>query len=193
MHFASRWRGHVHKGILYRISSNRKLIYKIPLDNPASYTPIRVFADNDQDFIEDIAMCMTHEGGVLIECYHYTATGYNRRNGIVYPDGTVVLPEYSYEGTYNNHNGDYKYSGYYYTTDDDLTIWGYWDGEQITRMWAANYLGTINNLASEVVKTPAETMKIVYTLTDINDEEPEEDDGSGDGSGDDPDGGDGGA
>lgn len=183
MHFAARWCGHVHKGVLYRISGNRKLIYKIPLDNPASYTPIRVFADDDPDYIEDLARCMTHEGALLIECYHYTATGYNRLNGIVYPDGTVVLPEYSYEGTYNNHNQDYKYSYYYFTTDDDLTIWGYYDGARLARMWAANYMGTINNLAAEIVKTPAETMKIVYTLTDIDEEEQAADSGSEEESG----------
>ena len=182
MYFAGRWCGHVHKGVLYRMSSNRKLIYKIPLDLPQSYTPIRVFPDTSNDYVEDLAYCAPHEGGVYIECYHYTTTGYNRLNGFLYPDGTVVLPEYSYMGTYNNHNGDYKYSGYFWTTDDDLTIWGYWDSEQLTRMWAANYLGTINNLASEIVKTPAETMKVIYTLTDIDDEET---DTGGDGEADD--------
>ena len=43
------------------------------------------------------------------------------------------------------------------------------------RNWVANYLGTINNLEQPVTKTAAQTMKIVYTLTDVGDEsEPEE-------------------
>jgi hypothetical protein len=184
MFWAYRWYGHVHKGILYRISSNRKLIYKIPLSNPASYTPIRIFADDNPDYITNIQFCAAHEGAIYFEVYHYTATGYAYLYGVLYPDGTVVLPDYSYSGTSATHGGDQKYSGYFWTNDDDLTAWGYYgsnsSGEWFTRMWAANYLGTINNLASEIVKTPAETMKIVYTLTDIDDEE---DEGQGDDSG----------
>jgi len=190
MLWACRWYGHVHKGILYRISSNRKLIYKIPLNNPASYTPIRIFADDNPDYITNIQFCAAHEGAIYFEVYHYTATGYAYLYGVLYPDGTVVLPDYSYSGTSSNHGGDIKYSGYFWTNDDDLTAWGYYSsnssGEWFTRMWAANYLGTINNLASEIVKTPAETMKIVYTLTDIDDEE---DEGQGDDSGGDEGGG----
>ena len=33
------------------------------------------------------------------------------------------------------------------------------------------YLGTINNLASPIVKTASQTMKITYTLTDVEEEE----------------------
>ena len=112
---------------------------------------------------------------MYFEVYHYTSTSYNRLNGILYPDGIFILPPYSYQGTGNNHSSDYKYRDYGFTTDDDLTSWGRYDGEQFTRLWDANYLGTINNLASAIVKTPAQTMKIVYTLTDID----EEDEGNG--------------
>jgi len=38
----------------------------------------------------------------------------------------------------------------------------------IGRDWVTNYLGTINNLSSAVTKTAAQTMKIVYTLTDVD-------------------------
>jgi hypothetical protein len=41
------------------------------------------------------------------------------------------------------------------------------------RSWAANYLGTINNLSSPITKTAAQTMKIIYTLTDVDDEDEE--------------------
>lgn len=49
-------------------------------------------------------------------------------------------------------------------------------GSRCFRNWAPNYLGTINNLEQVVTKTAAQTMKIVYTLTDIDAtaEEPEE-------------------
>lgn len=179
MKAAWRWRGHVHSGNLYRLSSDRKILYKIPLANPNSYSATRIFANTSPDYVEDLGMGMSHAGGVYIECYHYTETGYNRLNGMVYPDGTLVLPEYSYAGTANNHNGSSLYNGGDYTHDDDMTVWGYYDGERVSRMWEANYLGTINNLASEIVKTPAQTMKIVYTLTDIDDEEEEGGEGEG--------------
>ena len=179
--FAKRFYGHVHKGTLYRMANNRKLIYRIPLDNPASYSAIRVFPDASQDYVMNLTMHMSHEGALYIPCQHYTETGTTVYNGIAYADGTIVLPEYAYY-TANSRSSDTKYDSYDWTCDDDLTVWGYGggQGESITRMWAANYLGTINNLASDIVKTPAQTMKIVYTLTDIDDEdEGEGDDGSG--------------
>ena len=178
MNYAGRWRGHIHNGLLYRMSGNRKIIYKIPLANPNSYSATRIFADSNPDYVEDLGMIMSRNGGLYIECYHYTETGYNRLNGMLYPDGTLVLPDFSYQGSGNSHNNDLKYTNYCYTCDDDMTVWGYYDGEKITRMWAAAYLGTINNLASEIVKTPSQTMKIVYTLTDVD----EEDEGEGEGS-----------
>ena len=58
-------------------------------------------------------------------------------------------------------------------------VWGYYNGDTIVRNWAANYLGTINNLGSTITKTAAQTMKIVYTLTDIEDEDEEDDGGEG--------------
>lgn len=171
MYFAGRLYGHVHNGTLYRISSNRKIVYKIPLDNPASYTPIRVYSDEEDDYIENLGRIISHEGGVFVECYHYTATGYSHLNGMVYPDGAVLLPDLTYQGAAGGHGGSALYNDYCWSADDDLTVWGYYDDERITRMWSANYLGTVNNLAGEIVKTPAETMKIVYTLTDIDEED----------------------
>ena len=58
------------------------------------------------------------------------------------------------------------------TCDDDLLSWRYYQTNPFTKVyrnWVANYLGTINNLEQVVTKTAAQTMKIVYTLTDIND------------------------
>ena len=172
---AGRWFGHVHQGVLYRLRSNRKIIDIIPLNNVAAYRSISIIQDSVSDYIENFDVSRPHNGGVYFEVYHYTSTSYNRLNGILYPDGIFILPPYSYQGTGNNHSSDYKYRDYGFTTDDDLTSWGRYDGEQFTRLWEANYLGTINNLASAIVKTPAQTMKIVYTLTDID----EEDEGNG--------------
>ena len=172
-YFAARYCGHVHNGVLYRMRNNRKVVDIIPLSNVASYRAIRIIADGVSDYIEDLNYCRPHNGGVWLEIYHYTSTSYNRRNGILYPDGVYVIPEYSYQGTNNNHNSDYKYYNYGRTVDDDLTSWGWYDDDELTRLWEANYLGTINNLSSPITKTAAQTMKIVYTLTDVEDEEEE--------------------
>ena len=173
--FAGRYCGHVNNGILYRMRGNRRIIDIIPLNNVAAYRSVRIIADGNPDFIEDLNYCSPHNGGVWMEVYHYTTSSYNRRNGILYPDGVFVLPEVSIQGTNNNHNTDYKYYYYGRTCDDDLTSWGWYSSDRLTRLWEANYLGTINNLASPITKTAAQTMKVVYTLTDV-DEVGDEDD-----------------
>jgi hypothetical protein len=172
-YFPARWMGHVHDGVLYRMRNNRKVIDIIPLNNVAAYRAVRIISDGVSDYIEDLNYCRPHNGGVWLEIYHYTSTSYNRLNGIVYPDGVYVIPEYSYQGTNNNHNSDYKYYYYGRTVEDDLISWGWYDASRLTRLWEANYLGTINNLSSPITKTAAQTMKIVYTLTDVDDEDEE--------------------
>ena len=77
------------------------------------------------------------------------------------------MPDVSYAGTDANHGVSYLYNNDL-TIDDDLSVWGYYSSEtKVWRGWAANYLGTINNLAAAITKTAAQTMKIVYTLTDV--------------------------
>ena len=169
---AKRYRGHVHQGKLYRISSDRKYIFIIPLDNVGAYRSIRIIAEDSNDYVEDLHRISPHAGGVYFEVYHYTDTSYNRLGGILYPDGVFVLPPYSYLGQ-NNRDDSSLYNNYCWTCDDDLTVLGYNDSESLRRLWAANYLGTINNLGTTITKTAAQTMKIIYTLTDIDEEESE--------------------
>jgi len=163
MYYTGHYRGHVNKGVLYRISNNRKVIYMIPLDNVASYSAVRILSDDTSDFVEDLCRVKPHNGGIYFEVYHYTTSSYNRQDGILYPDGVYVLPG-SY--TSNNDHGDSAYTESR-TVDDDLTVFGYYGDVYVYRGWAANYLGTINNLASPIEKTAAQTMKIIYTLTDV--------------------------
>lgn len=167
MFYADRYYGHVHDGVLYRIRNNRKIIDIIPLYDVTHIINVQVIQDDSNDYIEDICLVRPHNGGVWIEVYHYTDTGYNRLNGIVYPDGAFVLPDYSYQGTANDHGNANQY---YYprTADDCLTAWGRYSNDSFYRTWAANYLGTINNLSVPITKTAAQTMKIVYTLTDVD-------------------------
>ena len=167
-YWARRTWGHVHEGILYQLASDRKRIYKIPLNLPTSFSTTRIIETDSNDYIRIFDAIAPRNGGVYFEVYHYTSTGYNYRNGILYPDGYFVLPEVSIGGTYANHGNSNDYMDAR-TCDDDLTMWG--DYRYSTDIYAnighmANYLGTINNLASAITKTAAQTMKIVYTLTD---------------------------
>lgn len=170
LYCAYRYRGHVHNGVLYRISSNRKLIYKIPLDNPGAYSAVRICSDDVGDYIGDIGYTGFHNGCIYFEVYHYTDTSYEILGGILYPDSVFILLNFSYGGRNWDHGNNYCYI-YSRTCDDDLTVWGTYSGDAFTRNWAANYLGTINNLGTTITKTAAQTMKIIYTLTDITEED----------------------
>lgn len=167
MWYAGRFRGHVHHGVLYRMRNDRKIMDIIPLTNLAGIHSVRVIDADSSDYIEDLGRARPHNGGVWLEIYHYTETGYNRLNGILYPDATFILIEYSYQGTGNEHGGNHQYNNGAWTVDDDLTVWGFSNSDAFTRTWVANYLGTINNLEAPIVKTSAQTMKIIYTLTDV--------------------------
>lgn len=169
---AYREQGHVYNGILYRIRNGRKIIDKIPLSNVASRSAIRILQDSDSDFVEHLHWIYGRSGVIYFETYHYTATSYNRRHGVLYPDGVYVLPDKSYNQGARQANSTPCY--YVRSNDDDLLQLGYYGDVSIYRNWAATYLGTINNLASEITKTAAQTMKIVYTLTDIDEDEEEE-------------------
>ena len=169
---AYREQGHVFDGILYRIRGGRKIIDIIPLSNVAARRAIRILQDSESDYIEHMHWICGRSGVIYFEVYHYTATSYNRLHGVLYPDGVYVLPPKSY--SQGARQGGSPVDSYGRTCDDDLLVWGYYTDTAIARNWAANYLGTINNLASEITKTAAQTMKIVYTLTDIDEDEEEE-------------------
>lgn len=168
MHCAYRNWGHVNGGNLYRASADRKVIYRIPLDTPSAYSAIRVISADSGDVISFLDRVNPHEGGLFFNVYHYTTTGYCYLVGFLYPDGYFVLPDTSYGGTYDSHgtSGSSVYTRYR-NFDDDLTVWGDYTDSYDHCSWAANYLGTINNLASAITKTAAQSMKIIYTLTDV--------------------------
>ena len=169
--WARRMYGHVNHGKLYFMNSTRKIIQIVPLDNIAAYSSVRIFQDNDSDYVSVLENISPHNGGVYFRVYHYTDTGWNYRHGIVYPDGVYVIPDYSYAGTSDWHGNSTMYDERLRTCDDDLIVWIRGGASYNRQTWAANYLGTINNLASPIEKTAAQTMKIVYTLTDVDESE----------------------
>lgn len=161
--------GHVNKGTIYLLGNTRKIIHVIPLNNIAAYRTIRILEDSNSDYISQMEWISPHEGGVYFEVYHYTTTSYEYRHGVMYPDGVFVLPNVSYAGQSGWHGNSMIYDRAW-TCEDDLLVWEYGGNTYVYCNWAANYLGTINNLVSPITKTAAQTMKIVYTLTDTDDE-----------------------
>lgn len=180
MYRACRSWGHVYQGVLYRVRGNRKIIDIIPLNNVAAYRSIRIIEDSSPDYIAKLELIRAHNGCIYYTVYHYTTSSYNYLHGVLYPDGVFILLDYSYAGQSTSHGVSYTYDTYLKTCDDDLTIWGTYYSSEYTTVrcnWAANYLGTINNLGAPITKTAAQTMKIIYTLTDIDEDEDEEYDG----------------
>jgi len=174
MWYANRVYGHVYNGILYRISNDRKSIVKIDLSNAAASSSIRIIDSAVDDYIYDLRYWMLHSGIVWFMVYHYTASSYNYLGGIMYPDGYYVVNDVSYcsNSNYYPEDNQNKWNNVR-TCDDDLLMWRYYQSSpytQVYRNWAPNYLGTINNLEESITKTSAQTMKIVYTLTDVDEE-----------------------
>ena len=159
---------HIHKGTFYFCDNKRKCINIVPLDNVASYRTIRILSDDISDYISYLERVAPREGGVYFEVYHYTATSWHYRHGIMYPDGTYIIPNVSYAGTGSYHGNNSQNYGEVWTNDDDLIMWGCARDTYCYFYWAANYLGTINNLSSPITKTAAQTMKIIYTLKNVD-------------------------
>lgn len=178
-YYPERIYGHVCKGIFYRLTQDRKSITIIPLDNPASFRTVNVFPSGSSDYIYQFHMSCPHEGGVYYTAYHLLTSGSEWRNGILYPDGEyLTLPLGS---------DSWGIDAYRYTwsiCDDLMSLLWFNDNEgenhgitgrtRIWLDWEANYLGTINNLSTPITKTAAQTMKIIYTLTDVDEEPAEE-------------------
>lgn len=168
---ADRFRGHVIKGNLYRYSANRKIIYKIPLNNVGAYSAIRVCSDDELDVVDNLAYSFFHNGCLSFEIQHYTENSYYFKEGLIYPDNTAIIIDNNYSrNNYRDHNNSDQYKRLR-IIGEDLMCWYTYDSERICRGWAANYLGTINNLGTTITKTAAQTMKIIYTLTDVDSED----------------------
>ena len=79
---------------------------------------------------------------------------------IIYPDGKY---RYKEESTTTSSSSNYSYIG---VEADNLFV-AYPSGSYIYLSYMKNYLGTICNLSSPIVKTSAQSMKVTYTLTDV--------------------------
>lgn len=152
----------ISKGYLYIVRYDNKALYKINLSNVADVDEIK-FEDR-----EILYIIPRYNGGLLVQFKWGTANSSGNivsayGFGTVYPDNQYLCSEESlstserdccsYIGIEeeNLYMSSFYYNGSYYPVYGIVT----------------NYLGTICNLSSPVVKTSEQSMKITYTLTDV--------------------------
>ena len=82
-----------------------------------------------------------------------------RCNAILYPDYTVVLDGAFSSGIMRHVSLPFE-NGYLFGGDDSESV------QFVYGRYTSNYLGTIANLATPVVKNASQTLKVTYTLTD---------------------------
>lgn len=95
-----------------------------------------------------------------------SASRYYWYDALLYTDGWVVVNAPYYEGAGSNvYRGHARFS----LITDNLLAYGLSaTGYMSYGHMVNNYLGTICNLSSAVVKTAASSMKVTYTLTDVD-------------------------
>lgn len=148
------------KGYLYFMSYDDKTVYKVNLSNVVDIKEITFEED-----MKCIRLYPRYNGGLYAQVSWpgISSTGSKQTYyslAILYPDGKL---RYKQEST---SNGSYDMNGYCGLEGDNLFLCRFnqsyiYPGK--TRM----YLGTICNLATPVVKTSAQSMKVTYTLTDV--------------------------
>ena len=158
----------ISNGYLYLMAASRKKILKVNLKNPTDQVLVKIIDDDSSDYIVDLEQIRLNNGGVFFVVYHYTGSGYNYRNGLLYEDGTFLLHEIAGTSSQENWYDAALVNG------DELESFGYYSDTSIRQGFIANYLGTVSNLSSPIEKNASQTMKITYTLTDVD-----ENDGAG--------------
>ena len=151
----------ISKGYLYVIRIDKKAVYKIDLSNIADVKEIE-FEDKEIVYINP-----RYSGGIFAQ-FKWKTIGSSGKIEDAYGFGTVY-PDGKYLCTEKPLSTSERYSCDHVGTEgDNLCMNSTYNGaERIAYGYFANYLGTICNLSSPVVKTSEQSMKITYTLTDV--------------------------
>lgn len=149
------------RGYLYFVSYDNTTIYQVNLANTVDVKEFK-FGEKKVPYIFP-----AYNGGLvgLFSWSIKTSTGASQTiytPGYIYPDGKYCCRE---EST-GSSSDLYDYISY--ETDQLKRIMSCTsNGNYMYLALASNYLGTICNLSSPVIKTSAQSMKITYTLTDV--------------------------
>ena len=154
-------------GYLYWISSDNRYIYIINLSNFADVQKIDVAGENESSIRLQwrLRPCLKGDGVMFGYLFRKpNDTNDYTRWGIIRHDGLITKSAETGGPTYDIYDKKQfcKVCG---VSNPDRYSNPYTYGGETVAM--AAYLGTINNLASPIVKTASQTMKVTYTLTDV--------------------------
>ena len=154
----------VSKGYAYIISLEEKSIYIVNLANPVDVSECTL----PNDLVVYGRLTALKNGGVAFVTQKPISgtSSHEYRVAICYPDGKIIVSKYYRTGM--NPSYPIFYPPRLFT--DNLMTFGFNAYESYLSQGALvnNYLGTIYNLPQPIVKTAASSMKVVYTLTDID-------------------------
>lgn len=152
----------VSKGYLYFLSYSKDILYQVNLSNVADIkelkfgvaTVVYIYPRYNGGLYGKFIWKGTSSSGSTVTYYG---------SGYIYSDGKYIYKEESTSTPYNGY-GNLFYSICF--EGNDLVALNNYNGNNLKYAFMTNYLGTICNLDSPVVKTSAQTMKVTYTLTD---------------------------
>lgn len=150
----------VSKGYLYFVSYDYDCVYKVNLSNTVDVKEIKL------DGVRVHYILPRYNGGLFawVSWPGVTSAGASTTYysiAIIYSDGKFKYKDESTStGTSEN--------DYYTGIEGDNLYMVRFNKYYTAFAFARNYIGTICNLATPVVKTSAQSMKVTYTLTDID-------------------------
>ena len=154
----------VSKGYAYIISLEKKSLYIVNLANPVDVS--ESVLPNDLT-IYDKLMALKNGGVAFSTRKRISGTSdYEYREAICYPDGKIIVSKYYRTSISSSYPIFYPPRLF----ADNLMTFGSsaYNSSLSKGALVNNYLGTIYNLPQPIVKTAASSMKVVYTLTDID-------------------------
>lgn len=153
------------KGYLYFVSYDEKFLYKVNLTNIVDVEELSFGDEMGARYIYP-----KYSGGVYVDFWYYGLSSNGSKvkygsYGWVTNDGKAIYNDKS-----TSESNHYRSLGSYCRFEGDnllaAKIFSSSSGYAIYYAYIRNYLGTICNLSTPVIKTSAQTMKITYTLTD---------------------------
>ena len=154
----------VSKGYAYIISLEKKSLYIVNLANPVDVS--ESVLPNDLTIYGNL-MALKNGGVAFSTRKRISGTSDDEyREAICYPDGKIIVSKYYRTSTSQSYPIFYPPRLF----ADNLMTFGSnaYNGYLSRGALVNNYLGTIYNLPQPIVKTAASSMKVVYTLTDID-------------------------
>ena len=154
----------VSKGYAYIISLEKKSLYIVNLANPVDVS--ESVLPNDLTIYGNL-MALKNGGVAFSTRKRISGTSDDEyREAICYPDGKIIVSKYYRTSISSSYPIFYPPRLF----ADNLMTFGSsaYNSSLSKGALVNNYLGTIYNLPQPIVKTAASSMKVVYTLTDID-------------------------